>query len=85
MTFDGTVTLGTLLQIGVMIVALIVAWGKLESKIASFAVNLEHHATAIEKHTMRLDSIDARLIDVIADLQRLIGRSESRRRPEPIT
>ena len=76
MTFDGTVTLGTLLQIAVMLVAIIVAWGKLDAKLASFTVNLEHHAAAIEKHTIRLDAIDARLIDVITDLQRLIGRSE---------
>ena len=77
MSFDGTVTLGALLQIAVMVIAIAVAWQKLEAKLSTFSVNLEHHAMAIEKHTMRLDAIDSRLLNVVADLQRLIGRSEA--------
>jgi len=76
MVFDGTITLGTIVQMVVMVVGIIVAWMKLDTKLTAFAVNLEHHAAAIEKHTARLDAIDARLLNVIADLQRLIGRSE---------
>lgn len=76
MAFDGTITLGAVLQIVVMIVAIIVAWMKLDSKLTSFSVNLEHHASAIEKHTIRLDVIDSKFIDVISKLERLIGRTE---------
>ena len=76
MIFDGTITLGTILEISTMISAFVVAWMKLSTKLTAFAVNLNHHAEAIEKHTTRLDAIDGRLIAVIADLQRLIGRSE---------
>lgn len=76
MSFDGTITLGTIIEIAVMVVGIITAWVKLERKLTSFAVNLEHHASAIEKHTIRLDDVDKKLLSIIGDLQRLIGRSE---------
>ena len=76
MVFDGTITLGAILQIVVMAVALIIGWIKLDRKLTSFALNLDHHAQAIEKHTARLDAVEGRLFIISGDLQRLIGRSE---------
>ena len=77
MVFDGTVTLGTVFQIVAMFAAVLVAWMKIDARLASFAANLDHHAVAIERHTLRLDAIDGRLFSIVSDLQRLIGRTEA--------
>lgn len=76
MTFDWTVTLGNVLQLVTMIGLAIAGYYAISARMAVFESMLAGHADTLKQHAQRLDLYEARIVEVIGDLQRLIGRME---------
>ncbi len=69
MRFDWTLTFGTVLQIGSMILLAVALFNALAARLTVFENTLKSHADALKKNEIQI-------FDLIADVQRLIGRSE---------
>lgn len=72
MHLTGDVSLGTILTI-VTLIAIAVNLGR---RIGAFEGTLKYHATTMSEHSTRLTMQETRIIDLVASVQRLIGRME---------
>lgn len=79
MHWDGTVTLGTMIEIASIIVIALSGWSAFKARIAVFEETLNTHAKALLVHGERLDRHEDKLITIVGDLQRVIGHMESDR------
>jgi hypothetical protein len=70
--FIGQVTLGDILTICTL-VGIAVAFGQ---RLGRFEQILHDHAKKLTEHGERLDRYESRLVDIVSDLQRVIGRVE---------
>ena len=76
LTFDWTITAGTIIQVATMVILAIAAYHAIKGQLAIFNNTLSTHAKSLEEHSQKLITVDERIIKIVADLQRLIGRSE---------
>jgi hypothetical protein len=72
MHLTGEVTLGNI-AIVVTLLGIAIKFGV---QLGGFQTTLREHAKALEAHSIRLDHHETRILDLIAGIQRLIGRSE---------
>lgn len=79
MHFDATITLGTLIQVGSMGLLAVAVFNAVSARLTIFENILKTHSDFIKDHADRFDAYDERLLTIVGDLQRLIGRSEIHR------
>lgn len=82
-TFDPTVTLGTVIQSATVAIAIIAAYHAIRNKLDMFTSTMTSHAEALEKHSERLDRHEEKILDLVGGLQRVIGQSEMVFRANP--
>lgn len=82
-TFDPTITLGTIIQSATVAIAVIAAYYAIKNKLEMFTGTMTAHAEALEKHSERLDKHEAKILDLVGGLQRVIGQSEMVFRANP--
>lgn len=75
-TFDPTVTLGTVIQIGTMVVTVMVAVVKLLNQIGHLQSTLESHSRQLSEHDDEIRALMSQGQQMMNTVQRLIGRSE---------
>lgn len=68
--YRNSVTLGNMIQIGAMLVALAMAWATLDAKAASAQ-------REIEDHEVRLRSMEAQVLTTLARLDERMARIEA--------
>ena len=73
MNFDGTINLGTIIQTGILIFALIAGWNALKAELKIFENTLDGHTKLLTLHSKRMDKYEERAIELVGDIQRLIG------------
>ncbi len=71
MHFDGTVSLGTVLQIASMFVLAVALFNALSARMTIFENSLTSHAIRLDKH-------ETAIYDLVSHLQRLIGQNDER-------
>lgn len=76
MHFNPELNVGSVLTILTMVFLAVAGYYALGAKIETFRSMLQAHADALMRLADRLDKHDERIIDIVAGLQRLIGRSE---------
>ena len=76
MRWDGTITLGSLLQMITMVGLVFAAWSAIRVRLEAFGKILEMHAKSLEAHAQRLDRHEDRILDLVGELQRVVGRTE---------
>lgn len=76
LTFDWTISAGVVIQVITMVVLAVAAYHAIKGQLAIFNNTLSAHAKSLEDHSQKLITVDERIIKIVADLQRLIGRSE---------
>ncbi len=69
MTFDGTITLGTVLQIASMFILAVAVFNALSARMTVFESSLKDHAARIERHE---DTIMA----LVKELAGVVGRTK---------
>lgn len=78
--FDPTITFGTVVEIGVVVVSVVgayYAWKQqISVQLAEFKGTLSEHTRAINDHASRFGRYEQEMKDVSGTLQRLIGRLE---------
>lgn len=72
MSFTGEIMLGNIAII-VTLVGIAIGFGQ---QLGSFRTTLLVHANSIDKHTLRLDRHDDKILELITGVQRLIGVQE---------
>lgn len=80
LSFDPTVTLGTLLSMLGIVAAIAGAAWRVSSKVNTDLVGFQQamiaHTRLLEEHAKRIDKQDGMILDVIRSLERLMGRLE---------
>ncbi len=76
MTFDPTITLGSVIQSITLIVALIGAYYAMRGRFDIFTLMIGAHTESLTKHATRLDRHEERIIELVSGLQRVIGQSD---------
>lgn len=74
---EWTLTLGDLISGSVVAATVIGAYWALRSRMELLESKLLDHATTLLRHSDRMDRHEARFLDVVSNLQRLIGRVEA--------
>jgi len=77
-TFDPSVTLGTILQIGAMLWAGIAVYYGIKAQIEKMQSTLDHHSEQFSSGDMRVTRIETAVKQMGDHVQRLIGREEAR-------
>jgi len=77
-TFDPSITLGTILQIGTMVWAGIAVYYGIKAQISKMQSTLDHHSEQFSSGDMRVTRIEAAVKQMGDHVQRLIGREEAR-------
>ena len=72
MHISGDINLGSILTI-ITLIGIAISMG---SKLGRFEETLKHHAETMSDHAARLASQESRMGDLVASVQRLIGRME---------
>ena len=79
MELDYTITIGTIIQTGVIIFALIAGWNALKAQLKIFEHTLDAHSTSLINHVKRMDKYEERSIELVGHVQRLIGIVDRRK------
>ncbi len=77
MHFTGEISLGVILSAAGIILTLITIASRLGAKIGAMQTTAETQGESIDRHTKRLDLYEERLVQVVGEVQRMIGRMES--------
>jgi hypothetical protein len=81
LSFDPTVTLGTVLSMLGIVAAIAGAAWRVSSKVNADLVGFQQamlaHTKLLEEHAKRIDKQDGMILDVIRSLERLMGRLEA--------
>ena len=73
MQITSEISLGTILTIATLI-GIAIRFG---FRLGHFETTLNNHAKTLVEHATRLGAYEARIVDIVSDLQRLIGRVEA--------
>ena len=73
MHITGEVTLGNIFII-ITLVSMAIGMG---IRLGSITAIINQHTADLIKHSLRLDTYEMRLVEIVADVQRLIGRVEA--------
>ena len=76
LTFEPTITLGTIIQLITMVVLVVAFATSLKGKLDSIKEILEMHNNALQKHDAMLAVYETRIFTMVADIQKLIGKFE---------
>ena len=80
MHWDGTITLGNILTISSMIIVAVLAYHNFVLRMAVqteiVTRSLQAHSNQLARHAERLDRHEEHSLQIVADLQRVIGRVE---------
>ena len=76
MHWDGTITLGAIIQIVSMVLLAIAGFNALSARLGNFETTIKDHADTLDKLDGRLTAVGDRYTALAGQLQRLIGRSE---------
>lgn len=78
--FDWTVNFGQVIQAVIGIAALYAAvlrmWHLIDKRIGTLEGNLVNHKEKLHEHGTRMDRYESQIMQLVADLQRVIGRIE---------
>ncbi len=77
MHFTGEISLGVLLSAGGIIVTIITVAIRIGTKIGAMETTARAQGESIDRHTRRLDLYEERLVQVVGEVQRMIGRLEA--------
>lgn len=73
---DWTINIGTVLQILSMCGCVVVVVVSVSNRLKAFETTLKQHGDALQKHDTTLSVYETRILDIVSNLQRLIGRME---------
>jgi hypothetical protein len=71
--FTTEITLGNI----AIVVTLITIAISIGQKIGTLSTTVVQHAAVLDRHAMRMDKYEERLIVIVGDMQRMIGRVEA--------
>lgn len=77
--FEWTITFGMVIQTIIIVVSIITGWHALKARLTVFENTLNHHATLLITHSNRMDKHEERSIELVGDVQRLIGMINRRK------
>lgn len=72
-----TITFGNLLEICSLAGVLISLYYAAVGRVRDLETTLRHHAEDLSEHAARLDRFSETLVEVMGDVQRIMGRMES--------
>ena len=71
MHIDWTINIGTLIQTGVVIVAVVGGFFALKNKLATLELILNTHAKDISDHSIKMNDYEKDLRDLVGTMQRI--------------
>ena len=81
--FDGTVTLGNLLELGGIVVVLLRMYHNAVIRFVHLETIIQDHSQKLVEHGQRMEKYEGGMFRVVSDVQRLVGRLESQPHPQP--
>ena len=78
--FDWTISLGTAIQTITMVISLVAAWHALKARLIILEKSIEGHAVTLRDHSHRMDRYEERSLELVGDIQRVIGEIGGRAR-----
>lgn len=78
MQFEGTITLGTIISLAVLIAGILAMFVRL----GTIKQTIEGHSAALKRGTDRMDQHDKLLLALVGDLREWIGRSRQTQRDD---
>lgn len=74
--FDFTVTFGNLLELGGIVAVLISLYYAAVGRVRELEIILKQHAHDLTAHSNRMERFDENLIEVVSQVQRILGRMD---------
>lgn len=79
MQLDWTISIGVMIQTITLIIAIIAGWNAFNSKLILLENIVSNHTKSLIEHSKRIDKYEERTIELVGDIQRLIGIVDRRR------
>lgn len=71
---DLTITLGNLIEMGVIAGTLFGLYAKFIGQFSSLKTTLENHGEQLERHADRMEKYEAGMFQIVGQVQRVMGR-----------
>lgn len=76
LAFDGTVTLGNVIELIGIVVTLGMIYGGIKGQFASLETTLRAHGDTLDAHSERMEKYEEGMVKIVGQVQRIIGRLE---------